>query len=139
MSSEEERLRSLVASAHRALDDALRQVEDVKRAVSPQLLPVRDVARELGCSKSKVRALIAKEDGEPGTGLPAVRIDGMVRVRREDLEALLKRWGIRSTGSDNTEESGAPSRGTDAISSGSRWASRRQRALGTMQRGASKT
>ena len=69
----------------------------------PRLLSVRSVARELDCSKSKVYALIEREEKKPGDGLPVIRIDGMLRVRREDLEALLVRWGEKSIGSDDTE------------------------------------
>jgi hypothetical protein len=98
----------------------------------PRLLSVRSVARELDCSKSKVYALIEREKDQPGTGLPVVRIDGMVRVRREDLEALLVRWGIKSTGADDTAASGASSGGMDAANSAMRSASKRQRAIGRM-------
>ncbi len=98
----------------------------------PRLLSVRSVARELDCSKSKVYALIEREASSPGTGLPVVRIDGMLRVRREDLEALLVRWGIKSTGSDSTASSGAPSPAVVRTSDAADSALRRGRILGTM-------
>jgi len=98
----------------------------------PRLLRVASVARELDCSVSKIKSLIARERTKPGTGLPVVRVDGMVRVQREDLEALLVRWGIKSTGADDTAASGASSGGMDATNNAMRSASRRQRSIGRM-------
>jgi hypothetical protein len=113
---------------------------DDSTTLPPRLLSVRSVARELDCSTSKVYALIAKEEEKPGTGLRSIRIDpdpvkeypGMLRVRREDLEELLVRWGMKSTDSESIETSGVLSSGTGAISSETRSALRRQKVLGRL-------
>jgi hypothetical protein len=98
----------------------------------PRLLSVRSVAREIDCSMTKIRALIAAERKKPGTGLKSVRIDGSVRVQREDLEEWLAQWTGKPTGSGSTGESGAPSSATGETSNGIPSALRRQKALGRM-------
>jgi hypothetical protein len=96
----------------------------------PRLLSVRSVARELDCSMTKVRVLIAREREKPGTGLRSVKLDGNVRVLRSDLEEWLSRWLGTSTGSGSTEASGAPSPDTARVSGGTPSALRHQKALG---------
>jgi transposase len=98
----------------------------------PRLLSVRSVARELDCSTSKIKTLIARERREAGTGLRSVKVDGNVRVLREDLEEWLSRWLGKSTGSESTEASGASSGDEEKTNSAMRSASRRQRAIGRM-------
>lgn len=71
----------------------------------PRLCSVRRVAQEWDCGKSKVYKLIA--DGT----LPIVEIDGMVRVRREDMEAY-EASCARNSGSASTGANGSPSQDT---------------------------
>ena len=80
----------------------------------PLLCRVSRVARELDCSKSKVYKLI--NEGK----LPTVIVDRSIRIRREEVLALC---GMNS-GSDDTAESGSPSKDEASKSSDIRWASR---------------
>jgi excisionase family DNA binding protein len=55
----------------------------MQQSVTPLLLTIKDVMRELGLGRSKVEALIKRE------GLPVVRFGRAVRVNKTSLEQWL--------------------------------------------------
>jgi len=74
---------------------------------------VRAIADRWGCSKGKVYKALASQDGEPPR-LASITLDGMVRVRDEDL-ASYEAEAIKCrtpTGSAGTAAGGSRSTGT---------------------------
>jgi excisionase family DNA binding protein len=81
----------------------------------PLLCSVSRVAREFDCSKSKVYKMIA------AGRLPTVTIDGMVRVRREEVEArCAKNSGSASTGASSSPSAATAQRNSEALSASKR-------------------
>lgn len=91
----------------------------------PRLCNVHTVARELDCGISKVYKMM-----KAGL-LPAVTVEGMVRVPREALEEYIKVCA-KNSGWESTEAHGSPSEDAEATSGDVRSALKRQRILGPM-------
>jgi len=92
----------------------------------PRLLKPRTLAEEWDCSPSKIYKLIQRENDSPGKGLKSVLIDGMVRVRREDVEAY-EELCAKNSGSGSTGENSSPSADAARASSEALSASKRDR------------
>jgi excisionase family DNA binding protein len=96
----------------------------------PILVSVTSAARMLDCKPDKIRSMIKRGK------LTRVDVDGMVRIPRAEIEALLPCQQPIDSGS--TEASGAPSADTDATRRVSRSVLRQQRAIGRMGYGKSR-